>query len=68
MVFAGIIGGQEIIILLILILVVTGGSFLPRLMRNMGEKVKKINDATKDTDEKIADTMNEILKKHGNTN
>ena len=68
MVFAGIIGIQEIVILIILVLLITGGSFLPRLMRNMGRSTRMINDASKDADEQIEDTMKEILQKHGNKN
>lgn len=66
MVLSGILGTQEIIVLLILILVITGGGFLPRLMRNLGKSVKNFNDSTKDSDEKIDDTIKEILHKHGN--
>jgi len=63
MTIAGIFGAQEIIITIILILVITGGSFIPRMMKNMGKGVRNMEEKIKDPDEKIKDTINDILRK-----
>lgn len=63
MISAVIPGIQELLIILIIILVLTGGAFLPRMMRNMGKKMKDFEEHTKDPDDKINDTINDILNK-----
>ena len=65
MILVGIIGWQEIIILLILILLITGGGFIPSMMRKFGKSVRNFEERTKDPDDKIKDTISEILKEHG---
>ncbi len=63
MTLAGILGVQEILITIIIILVLTGGAFLPRLMRNMGRKVKEFEDQAKDSDDKMNEAIDDILIK-----
>ncbi len=51
LVFAGILGGQELLIILLIILVLFGGSKLPSLAKGLGQSIKEFKKASKDDDE-----------------
>lgn len=51
LVFAGILGGQELLIILLIILILFGGSKLPSLARGLGQSIKEFKKASKDDDE-----------------
>jgi Sec-independent protein translocase protein TatA len=62
MIIAGMIGVQEIIVTLLILLLITGGSYLPRFMRNAGKQVRRMEENSMTPDDKINKAISDILK------
>jgi sec-independent protein translocase protein TatA len=49
--FAGMLGGQELLIILAVILLLFGGSKLPSLARGLGQSIKEFKKGAREDDE-----------------
>ena len=49
--FAGMLGGQELLIILAVILLLFGGSKLPSLARGLGQSIKEFKKGAREEDE-----------------
>ncbi len=50
------IGGMELLVILLIILVLFGGAKLPSLAKGLGQSIKEFKKASKDEEEKTAET------------
>lgn len=62
MIYAGFLGGPELIVIAAVVLLMFGGKKLPELMRGLGKGVKEFKDATKadDIEKEISDISSGI--------
>ena len=57
--FAGIIGGWELVLILAVVLMLFGAKKLPELARGLGSGIKEFKKATRDVTEDLERAMNE---------
>lgn len=55
--FAGILGGQELLIILFVVLLLFGGSKLPALARGLGQSIKEFKKGARDEEEQPKKTI-----------
>ena len=57
--FAGIIGGWEIVLILAVVLILFGAKKLPELAKGLGQGIKEFKKATRDVTEELSSAMDE---------
>ena len=53
--FAGMIGGQEILVILLVVLILFGGKKIPELMRGLGKGMKEYKKAVSGIEEELSE-------------
>jgi sec-independent protein translocase protein TatA len=62
--FAGMLGGWEIVLILVVVLLMFGAKRLPELARGLGQGIKEFKKATRD----VTDELNSALDDHPGSN
>ena len=57
--FAGIIGGWELVLILAVVLILFGAKKLPELAKGLGQGIKEFKKATRDVTEELSSAMDE---------
>src|SRR6266702_3148487 len=57
--FAGIVGGWEIILILAVVLILFGAKKLPELAKGLGQGIKEFKKATRDVTDEVTAAMDE---------
>lgn len=57
--FAGFVGGWEIILILAVVLILFGAKKLPELAKGLGQGIKEFKKATKEVTEEVTSAMDE---------
>ena len=57
--FAGIVGGWEIVLILAVVLILFGARKLPELAKGLGQGIKEFKKATREVTEEVTSAMDE---------
>ena len=57
--FAGVIGGWEIVLILAVVLILFGAKKLPELAKGLGQGIKEFKKATRDVTDELSSAMDE---------
>ena len=57
--FAGMLGGWEIVLILAVVLILFGAKKLPELAKGLGQGIKEFKKATREVQEEISTAMDE---------
>jgi sec-independent protein translocase protein TatA len=58
-IFAGIIGGWEIVLILAVVLILFGAKKLPELAKGLGQGIKEFKKATREVTDELSSAMDE---------